>query len=419
MRIAFYGNICNNFYQIAKALRRHTDLDAHLYIDARADRQQMPESDDPRLSNAYPDWIHKKNYISPSALLWPAGSQLVRDLSGFDLVVLSGIGPLFAPHLACPTAFLTAGGDLTVLPFPRRFLFSYATIRLKAYAIFAGWRQRVGIMSCTDVWTQPFAPFRRALQELGVPPERITRVYFPLIIDAERLRAVPDVREKESKAVHEVARRFDFVLFHPSRMMLDDRPALRASGQWKANDVLIKAFAAFVNGAKVSRPGLVLIDRPASPDVMRAKTLIRDLGIEANVLWLRPERGGFGFTRDELVDLYSISDVVADDFGVGWFGSIVLEALSIGKPVISYLDADVMAQLYPWHPILSERTVDGIAKVLERLATDEEFNRATSARGRSWIEEFHAEQPAGRIYVSQVLDAVARSRQLPTGNESA
>ena len=32
MRIAFYGNVANNFYQIVKALRGRAQIDAHLYF---------------------------------------------------------------------------------------------------------------------------------------------------------------------------------------------------------------------------------------------------------------------------------------------------------------------------------------------------------------------------------------------------
>ncbi len=417
MRIAFYGNICNNFYQIAKALRKQTDLDVHLFIDDRADAQQMPESDDPELSAGYPFWIHRKRYITVKALLAPSRSLLVRDLDEFDLVILSGIGPSFAPFLKAPAAFMTAGGDLTMLPFTRRFLFSYPTLKLKSYAVFAGWRQRAGIRHCAEIWTQPFAPFVSALDALGISKSKVTNVYFPVLVDTERLKPVSSVLSGSAAAVRALTEKFDFVVFHPSRMMIDDRPAFRASGQWKRNDLLIEAFAAFARQPGRERAGLVMIDRPAGPDINRAKEFIRELQIEKQALWLRPE-DGYGFTRDQLISLYSIADVVADDFGVGWFGSIVLEALSIGKPVISYLDAEVMGQLYPWHPILSERSVEGIAAMLTRLADDRSFHSAVSAKGREWIEEFHSEASAGKIYVRQMLAAVQRSGEAVVGHRS-
>ena len=55
MKIAFYGNVCNNYYTLAKALRSRLNVDAHLYLNHKADIQNRPESDDPDLKNNYPD----------------------------------------------------------------------------------------------------------------------------------------------------------------------------------------------------------------------------------------------------------------------------------------------------------------------------------------------------------------------------
>src|SRR5207248_4826794 len=68
---------------------------------------------------------------------------------------------------------------------------------------------------------------------------------------------------------------------------------------------------------------------PSTPFPYRRSSDLTD-----QVLWLQPPRPD-GFTRDELIDLYAISDVVADQFGAGFFGYVVLEALSVGRPVLS------------------------------------------------------------------------------------
>jgi hypothetical protein len=36
MKVAFYGNTCNNFFAIARAIRRASDIDAHLFINDNA-----------------------------------------------------------------------------------------------------------------------------------------------------------------------------------------------------------------------------------------------------------------------------------------------------------------------------------------------------------------------------------------------
>jgi hypothetical protein len=100
--------------------------------------------------------------------------------------------------------------------------------------------------------------------------------------------------------------------------------------------------------------------------------------------------------------------VVADDFGIGWFGAVALEALSIGRPLLTYVDDRVMSQLYPWHPMLSANTVDGVADWLQKLYFEPAYRDATGRCGREWIEMFHSPAAAGRTYVQRIAELTAR-----------
>jgi glycosyltransferase involved in cell wall biosynthesis len=125
------------------------------------------------------------------------------------------------------------------------------------------------------------------------------------------------------------------------------------------------------------------------------------------VLWLEPPRPE-GFTRHELVQLYRVSDVVADDFGIGWFGAVALEGLATERPVVTYIDDAVMSTLYPWHPMVSARTAADVADRLTELARDPELRREIGTEGRRWVEAFHSHDKAGEIYVSQILALAGR-----------
>jgi glycosyltransferase involved in cell wall biosynthesis len=396
-RIALYGNLCNNLYQIAKAVRERVGLDVHLFVDVDADSQQMPESDDPELRGGYPDWIHKGVYSSFWHKAFPWRSPLVRELSAFDAVVVSGIGPMFAPFVRAPIAFFVTGGDLTVAPFPRDFLFLYPTLRLKLVALYAALWQRMGIRKAS-VWSPSWTPFREALEKLGVADAEVTARLLPILLDTDKFSArVP----RAGGIAAELRERFDFILFHPSRMMINDQPGLKATGQWKQNDLLFKAFTQFIKKSGARKAGLVMIDRAASPDNDAAKRIIGELGIESSVVWIKPLQG-IGFSREELIELYSVADVVADDFGVGWFGSVVVEALAVGKPVMCYVDAKAMNDAYPWHPLLSDDTVDGNAAFLERLHSDEAFRAERGRMGRQWALQFNSYDAAAAVYADHM-----------------
>jgi glycosyltransferase involved in cell wall biosynthesis len=414
MRIAFYGNVANNFYQIVKALRVQSQVDAHVYIDRRDPMSMRPESDLRALKNNYPDWIHEGDYVTRMSMLFPWRSKLVKELEAYDAVVVSYLGPMFAQFIRKPAFFFVTGSDLTLLPFPREFGFLYQSFKSKVTAWVKGFWLRRGIRVMAAIWTQPYSPYVHALQKLRIDESRIARIYFPLIIDANRFKVDENARYVQDKNMQRIVSSYDFVVFHPSRIMMRDQPQFKASGQWKRNELLFRGFGRFIQQSGAQRSVLVMPDRTQSNDLALGKEMIREMGLDQHVLWIKPPRPE-GFTRDELVAFYSVADVVADDFGIGWFGSIVLEASAVGCPVVTYVDENVMSRLYPWHPLLSADTEEKIAEHLTVLYRDPTRRREIGQKGREWIQEFHSEESASAIYIknlTQLCEDLTRDRSL-------
>jgi glycosyltransferase involved in cell wall biosynthesis len=403
MKVAFYGNIANIFYQIVKALREQSSIDAHLYIDVLDPMGMRPESDTPTLKNHYPHWIHQGRYLNRTSILFPWRSELIKELQQYDLVMVSYLGPMFSQFIQRPAIFFTTGSDLTFFPFPRDFRFLYKSLYEKIIGYIKGYWQRGGIRRVQEIWTQPFTPFTDALEKLGIPLNRISPVYFPLIIDTQKFKYDEEARFMKHEHIQEIVSTYDFVIFHPSRMMIQDHPSLKASGQWKRNDLLFRGFAHFLEKSGSKRSALLLPDRTQSNDLALAKKLIVEMGLESHVFLAKPPRSE-GFTRDELIHFYSISDVVTDNFSsIGWFGNVVLEGLAMSRPVISYIDEEVMGKLYPWHPILSANTEEGIADHLMALYDDPKYKWEVGCKGREWIEEFHSGKKTSALYVKQIM----------------
>ncbi|MGH8991761.1 MAG: hypothetical protein ACRDZ7_09570 [Acidimicrobiia bacterium] len=411
LKVAFVGNIVNNFFQLSNALRKHAGVDAHLFLDHTDGRIARPESDDPSLVGNLPDWIHEGAWFTRSTKLTPWRSPLVSELAGFDLVVASGNGPVIAQFAPVPWCFFVTGGDLTVTPFPIRMGPVYArTVRDATAMLALGLWQRRAIRRADEIWMQDFTPFRRAVWRLRVDPDRLGADYLPLVFDTELFRADPAARASGDPLVRQIVDGSDFVVFHPSRLIIRASARRRETGDWKANDLLLEGFAAFVRLGLARHPVLVLPDRTESPDVEVAKGIIQRLGIIENVVWARPPRPA-GFTRHEMIAIYSVADVVADDFGIGWFGAVALEGLSMGAPVLSHLDQTVMAGLYPWHPVLEAATPQAVARHLSRLCADPALRAATGRRGREWVERFHSAEAVAPRFAEAMTAVVQRGRR--------
>ena len=184
----------------------------------------------------------------------------------------------------------------------------------------------------------------------------------------------------------------DFIVFLPSRIMIRDTPELKKTGQWKASDRAICGFADFLG--QLSRRDqkkikLIIPQRSINSDLDIAKILIEKLKIKKNVIFIQGEKES-GLSRDELIDVYSLSDVVLDDFGVGWYGSAVVEALSCGAPVISYVPDEFMRQIVSWHPIINAQYPEDIARCIHKLYSKPELLKRTAKMGVDWINEFHS-----------------------------
>lgn len=397
MKVALYGNVCNNMYALAKSFRQYTDIDAHLYLPQDLNILIDPESENPEIENNYPEWIHRNHRWDASLFFKYLDRAFIKELNSYDVFIASDIGVALSPYIEPKTIFFTSGADLTRMPFPKKFCHLYPTLYTKMKAAYMGKIQKKGIRNSIAHWTQPFWPFTESLKELDIAEEKIEYL-FRVVIDTDTVSYNKNAHTRINSEIQASLSKFRFVILHPSRLIIKRNEALISSGQWKQNDLLFKGFAAFLaKNTSVNDACLVMPDRIYSPDKQLAKQIIADLGMNDSVVWIRG-RSDEGFTKTEMIDLYSISDLVVDEFGIGWFGSIVLEGLACEKPVICHVDEDSMRKMYPWHPIISVNTVEDIASEIEILYYSQERRDKLGKQGRAWVMENHSLEKIAILY---------------------
>lgn len=407
MKVALYGNTCNTFFALARAIRRVSDVDVHVFIDDDADFHQQPEAEQKELRGAYPSWIHKGRYHSVAARFWPGSSPLVKELDGFDVALVSGGGVRYAPFVDCPFVFFTTGWDFTVAPFPIRFIRRNPGVVRKAAHVLGGFWQRRGIAAIAKFWSQPVPCFLLAAERLGLDPAVVTSTYLPVPLDTDRFAPPDDARTLAATNPHvrQMLDGHDFVVFHPCSIEMRQTTWTVDTGQWRGSERFFEGFARFVKSNPTARPVLVLIDK-GDEGVAAARRLFHTWGVEKHVLWLKGPRTR-GFDRADIIPFYAVADVVAEDFGVGWFGATTIEGLSMGKPVLCYVKDEAMKQMYPWHPILAPHTPDEVATCLTELLHDPAGRRKRGELGRKWAIEFHSFDAVAARYIEQLRAVVA------------
>jgi len=404
VRIGLFGNVANALFELARELRTVEGFDAHLYV---ADRDvYRPEHSDPALLDGYPPWIHRGPWITPRSVLAPWRSPIVDELAAYDLLIVSGPGPIYAQFASVPWCWFVTGADLTVKPFPLTFWRRYPTWTHRAGEVVGGMWQRRAARRADELWIQPFAPMVDAVRRLGIVDERVSHRYFPLVVDTDLFTPDHELVAPDDPAVVAMAEA-DFSVLHPSRLVIEASEPLRRTGQWKANDVLLRGFAQLVRRRVVDRP-LLVMPLLAGGDVDLARRIIAEEGIEDAVHWAVPPAPE-GYPRHRLVDLYSVADVVADDFGAGWFGYVALEGAAMARPVVTHLDAPAMAELYPdGHPFCEAADPAAVADRLEELARDPALRSRIGDEGRRWILRHHTPEALQQRYREGVSDAVSR-----------
>lgn len=187
----------------------------------------------------------------------------------------------------------------------------------------------------------------------------------------------------------------ELVVFHPtSQQWVEQFPGQAL----KRNDILFRAFARFVNDGGRGRVRWLR----RGQDVTATDELIDALGIGHLC-----EPIGTDLDRVALRAAMATSNVVADQFGVGTFGLIGLEALAAGRPLLAKV-TQASIDAYPPDappPVLTGDDDAAIAQQLRALA-DAGDRASIGATALKWAAEQHGAERLGEWYLGHVRTAL-------------
>ena len=174
----------------------------------------------------------------------------------------------------------------------------------------------------------------------------------------------------------------------------------------KGNEEAIAGFARFLAASGRRDVRLLLLEW--GKEVERSRTLVRQLGIEANVMW-RPVFSGKAF-RNAL----AAADVVLDQFVLGVFGSTVPQALAAGKPVVASYDEAKNSWAFPAAPPLCRAgNAEEIAAQLRRLFDNPGEFRRFAVECRAWFHQHHSPDRVSEILTEMIAACYERKTARP------
>lgn len=150
-------------------------------------------------------------------------------------------------------------------------------------------------------------------------------------------------------------------------------------------------------------PNFHLLTADWGHDVGKSKQLVSDLGIDDQVSFVPL------MSRNRLAKIFNSVDAVLDQFKIS-FGSLAMQSLSCGTPVISaqadvWQDSNSKYWGIPRPPLLAAESPEEIVNQLERIS-DPETKENESKRARAWIVENYHWEDIMEDYISTYHEIV-------------
>ena len=99
-----------------------------------------------------------------------------------------------------------------------------------------------------------------------------------------------------------------------------------------------------------------------------------------------------GLHHDEAFERYRAADIVVDQLNAGWYGIFAIEAMALGKPVVTFLHDGAVrrteAAFGTRVPIVSA-TAETLRETLRPLVSDAARRRDLGASSRAYVERVH------------------------------
>ena len=108
-----------------------------------------------------------------------------------------------------------------------------------------------------------------------------------------------------------------------------------------------------------------------------------------------------GLHHDEARRRYERADIVVDQLRAGWYGLFAIEAMALGKPVVSFLHEEAVRRTEAAFGVrvpIVRATAETLADALRPLIDQREERRRLGAESRAYVEQVHdADRVADRL----------------------
>lgn len=386
-KIACIYNMNSNMFTITRFLRDR-GYDAHLLLIDEVDHF-LPKADS--FLDDYENYTHQLDWWPKTPL--PDGRwtdvtprRIKEDLREYDILLGCGFSPAFVEYGGRKLdLFIPYGSDLYEVPFTKMWLAKKDSINNLYPKL-----QKKGIENAKFVVCDYTVEIEPVFKKFDLKGQRKT--LFPPIFYTQDFNKNAISKFYDKSVLYPVLKKLRFenelLIFQHSRQSWKN-PGDEFSN--KRNDILINAYAKFVNQKPKVKSKLILLEYGS--DVEDSKKLISDLNIEKYVYWLPKSY------RKELFVAISLCDIGVGELGMSFlmYGTVG-EFMTMQLPFIHNCTLDdykgKYPELYPVNHADSEESL--LIHFLKYVDNSEEYiDRAK--KSEEWFMKYIINEPLKKI----------------------
>ena len=116
--------------------------------------------------------------------------------------------------------------------------------------------------------------------------------------------------------------------------------------------------------------------------------------------------------HEEAMEIYRNADIIIDMISYGTYGVFSIEAMAMGKPVITYISPEVKKQFPEELPVIST-DFDGLPGAVDKLIADPELRHDLGVKGREYVERYHDHVKVAK-YLYDIYNGTLKTNDLFT-----
>jgi glycosyltransferase involved in cell wall biosynthesis len=305
---------------------------------------------------------------------------LLQELSDYDVIHCEDVGLLWAYQTGRPYVWHPYGFDLARFP---NWSFRLNHYQIDVLQRFPEWltapiRYRRAIAGASFVQVGQWVLHNKKSYHLLDKLAKDRLVHLFLLIDTMKYRPETNVDMQELfKTANIGIEAKGLKIFHPTRIMFSSKTEYNFG-----SDLLLRVLKRFKD---TGREFTFVWVRKGNSDEVLFDNLLSEYGLSENAATIPYQ------PRSELISWYNASDLVTNEFGFGGFGSISLEALACGTPLLTafrteYPDPTFFLPSFDsLPPIYFANSEDLALKQLILCADDPDLRERKAREGRNWI----------------------------------